>query len=200
MAANSHFPPLYLASTSVYRRELLTKLTADFTAVKPLVDETPLPEETAMQLVKRLAMAKAMAVAVTLDEGLVIGSDQVAVFNNKIIGKPHNATKAKSQLKGFSGQTVTFLTGLALVNAKSGKSQLVVEPFEVVFRELTEAEIDGYIAKEQPFDCAGSFKSEGLGISLFSQLRGDDPNSLIGLPLIRLNQMLLNENVNLLLR
>lgn len=200
MAANLHFPPLYLASTSVYRRELLTKLTADFTAVKPLVDETAKPAETAPQLVQRLALAKAQAVASSLAEGLVIGSDQVAVFNDEIIGKPHTAANAKTQLQRFSGQHVTFLTGLALVNARSGQTQLIIEPFAVVFRELTEAEIDGYITKEQPFDCAGSFKSEGLGISLFSQLRGDDPNSLIGLPLIRLNQMLLNEGVNLLLR
>ena len=106
---------------------------------------------------------------------------------------------AVKQLTRFSGQTVTFLTGLALVNAETGNAQVVVEPFDVNFRHLSAAEIDAYIAKEQPLDCAGSFKSEGLGISLFSKLSGDDPNSLIGLPLIRLNQMLLNEGVNVLL-
>lgn len=199
MTANSHFPPIYLASTSEYRRGLLSKLTHNFTAVKPNVDETAQAGETASQLVHRLALAKAQAVAHTLTEGLVIGSDQVAVFNNDIIGKPHTAANAKTQLQRFSGHTVTFLTGLALVNAKTGHYQLTVEPFAVEFRQLTDIEIDGYIAQEQPFDCAGSFKSEGLGIALFSKLHGDDPNSLIGLPLIRLNKMLLNEGVNVLL-
>lgn len=192
-------PPLYLASTSVYRQQLLSKLTAAFTAVKPDVDETPLPAETASQLVYRLALAKANSIAGNLQSGLVIGSDQVAVFANEIIGKPHTTENAVKQLTRFSGQTVTFLTGLALVNADTGKAQVVVEPFDVTFRHLSAAEIDAYIAKEQPLDCAGSFKSEGLGITLFSRLNGNDPNSLIGLPLIRLNTLLLNEGVNVLL-
>jgi len=192
-------PPLYLASTSIYRQQLLSKLTSSFFCIKPHVDETPLRGEAAIQLVKRLAEAKARAVATQLTEGLVIGSDQVAVFNNDIIGKPHNATNAVAQLKRFGGHTVTFLTGLALINAHTGNTQVVVEPFDVSFRTLSDAEITAYIEKEQPFDCAGSFKSEGLGISLFTKLSGEDPNSLIGLPLIRLNQLLLNEGVNLLL-
>ncbi|HEY9042334.1 MAG TPA: nucleoside triphosphate pyrophosphatase [Rheinheimera sp.] len=192
-------PPLYLASTSVYRQQLLSKLTAAFTAVKPDVDETPLPAETASQLVYRLALAKANSIAGNLQSGLVIGSDQVAVFANEIIGKPHTTENAVKQLTRFSGQTVTFLTGLALVNADTGKAQVVVEPFDVTFRHLSAAEIDAYIAKEQPLDCAGSFKSEGLGITLFSRLNGNDPNSLIGLPLIRLNALLLNEGINVLL-
>lgn len=191
-------PRLYLASTSVYRQQLLAKLSRNFTAIKPHVDETPRPNETAEQLVHRLAVAKAQAVAAGLSSGLVIGSDQVAVFDNAIIGKPHSVENACAQLRRFSGQSVTFLTGLALVNAQSGKVQVMVEPFNVSFRVLTDAEIIAYIDKEQPLDCAGSFKSEGLGISLFSKLSGDDPNSLIGLPLIRLNQMLLNEGVNVL--
>ena len=191
--------PLYLASTSVYRQQLLTKLTSQFCAVKPNVDETPNPAESAEQLVRRLALAKAQAVAETLQQGLVIGSDQVAVFNQRIIGKPHTIDNAVMQLREFSGQTVTFLTGLALVNAQNGNSQVAVEPFEVSFRPLSDAEIHAYITKEQPLDCAGSFKSEGLGISLFSKLNGNDPNSLIGLPLLQLNQMLLNEGVNVLL-
>lgn len=191
--------PLYLASTSVYRQQLLSKLTAAFTAVKPDVDETPLPAETASQLVHRLALAKANSIASTLQCGLVIGSDQVAVFANEIIGKPHTTENAVKQLTRFSGNTVTFLTGLALVNADTGRAQVVVEPFDVTFRHLSDAEIDAYIAKEQPLDCAGSFKSEGLGITLFSSLNGNDPNSLIGLPLIRLNALLLNEGVNVLL-
>ncbi|WP_445766491.1 Maf family protein [Rheinheimera sp.] len=192
--------PLYLASTSVYRQQLLTKLTSQFCAVKPNVDETPKPGESAEQLVRRLALAKAQAVADNIKQGLVIGSDQVAVFKQRIIGKPHTVDNAVMQLREFSGQTVTFLTGLALVNAQNGNSQLVVEPFEVSFRSLSDAEIHAYIAKEQPLDCAGSFKSEGLGISLFSKLNGNDPNSLIGLPLLQLNQMLLNEGVNVLLK
>ena len=191
--------PLYLASTSVYRQQLLTKLTSQFSAVRPDVDETPQPGENAEQLVRRLALAKAQAVAANLNLGLIIGSDQVAVFNQRIIGKPHTVDNAVIQLSGFSGQTVTFLTGLAVVNAKSGSTQVVVEPFEVSFRSLSDAEIRAYVSKEQPLDCAGSFKSEGLGISLFSKFSGDDPNSLIGLPLIQLNQMLLNEGVNVLL-
>ena len=191
--------PLYLASTSVYRQQLLTKLTSQFCAVKPNVDETPKPSESAEQLVRRLALAKAQAVAADIQHGLVIGSDQVAVFKQRIIGKPHTVDNAVMQLREFSGQTVTFLTGLVLVNAQNGNSQLAVEPFEVSFRSLSDAEIRAYIAKEQPLDCAGSFKSEGLGISLFSKLNGNDPNSLIGLPLLQLNQMLLNEGVNVLL-
>lgn len=192
-------PPLYLASTSVYRQQLLTKLTSSFQTAKPEVDETPLPGESAEQLVQRLALAKATAVASGLTSGLIIGSDQVAIFNNTIIGKPHTADNAFMQLKRFSGQSVRFLTGLALINAETGRSQVCVEPFDVSFRQLSDAEISAYINKEQPLDCAGSFKSEGLGISLFSKLCGNDPNSLIGLPLIRLNQLLLNEGVNLLL-
>ncbi|HSG50974.1 MAG TPA: Maf family protein [Rheinheimera sp.] len=190
---------LYLASTSRYRQQLLAKLTDKFCCIKPDVDETPLPGEAAQELVERLALAKARSVASTLASGLVIGSDQVAVFNNVIIGKPHTVDKACEQLRLFSGQKVTFLTGLAVINAASGQQQLVVEPFTVHFRNLSDAEIAAYIHKEQPLDCAGSFKSEGLGISLFSRLEGDDPNSLIGLPLIRLNQMLINEGINLLL-
>jgi MAF protein len=193
-------PALYLASTSQYRQQLLAKLTTRFHTAKPLVDETPLANESADQLVRRLAVAKAQAVAASLSAGLVIGSDQVAMFNNEIIGKPHTAENALAQLRCFSGNSVTFLTGLALVNAQTGNIQVIVEPFNVSFRTLTDTEIIAYIDKEQPLDCAGSFKSEGLGISLFSKLSGDDPNSLIGLPLIRLNQMLLNEGVNVLLK
>ncbi|WP_372625164.1 nucleoside triphosphate pyrophosphatase [Arsukibacterium sp.] len=195
---HSALPALYLASTSVYRQQLLTKLTPHFTAVKPQTDETPLPDEDATALVRRLARAKAQAVAATLSEGLVIGSDQVAVFNGQIIGKPHTVANAIAQLSQFSGHSVTFLTGLALINAATGQCQLVVEPFAVCFRTLSQQEIVAYVEREQPLDCAGSFKSEGLGISLFSALRGDDPNSLIGLPLIKLLQLLRNEGVNLL--
>ena len=189
---------LYLASTSVYRKALLEKLTPNFSTAKPDVDETALPGETPEQLVSRLAVLKAQAVANHLTEGLVIGSDQVAVFNGQILGKPHTAENAYKQLKSFSGHCVTFLTGLALVNAQTKHYQLCVEPFKVHFRELTDAEILTYIEREQPLNSAGSFKSEGLGISLFEKLEGDDPNSLIGLPLIRLLEMLRNEGRDLL--
>lgn len=189
---------LYLASTSVYRKALLEKLTPNFSTAKPDVDETALHDETPEQLVSRLAVLKAQAVANSLTEGLVIGSDQVAVFNGQILGKPHTAENAYKQLKSFSGHCVTFLTGLALVNAQTKQHQLCVEPFKVHFRELTDAEILTYIEREQPLNSAGSFKSEGLGISLFEKLEGDDPNSLIGLPLIRLLEMLRNEGRDLL--
>ena len=193
-------PALYLASTSVYRRALLQKLTTQFSCVKPKVDETPLPDETAEALVNRLALAKANAVAATLSDGLVIGSDQIAVFQGEILGKPHTVANAEAQLRQFSGQAVTFLTGLAVVNAATGTVQQAIEPFVVHFRELSEAEISHYVAREMPLDCAGSFKSEGLGIALFDKLQGDDPNSLIGLPLIRLLAMLRDEGLNLLLQ
>lgn len=196
---NNHRLPLYLASTSVYRQSLLQKLTTEFTAIRPDTDETPLPGETASALVQRLAEAKAQAVAATLTSGLVIGSDQVAVFDNTIIGKPHTIAKAHAQLSAFSGQAVTFFTGLSLINIATGNTQTLFDPFTVHFRQLTQAEISAYIAREQPLNCAGSFKSEGLGISLFSKFEGEDPNSLIGLPLIKLLQLLRNEGVNLLL-
>ena len=189
---------LILASTSRYRASLLKRLGLNFECIAPKTDESPFENETPKALAERLAIAKASAVA-QQHNGLVIGSDQVAVFNNTIIGKPHTFDKACQQLRLFSGQKVTFFTGLAVINAASGKQQVVVEPFAVHFRNLSDAEITAYVQKEQPLDCAGSFKSEGLGISLFSRLEGDDPNSLIGLPLIRLNQMLMNEGINLLL-
>ncbi|MDX3774039.1 Maf family protein [Chromatiaceae bacterium AAb-1] len=193
-------PPIWLASTSAYRRELLQKLTGKFHYAAPDTDETPLPGETAAALVQRLSLAKARSVAAGLTDGLVIGSDQVAVYQQQIIGKPHTEQNAIAQLTQFSGQQITFLTGLAVVNVATGNAQVITEPFIVHFRQLSGAEIQAYIKREQPLNCAGSFKSEGLGISLFSKLEGNDPNALIGLPLIRLNQLLLNEGVNLLLQ
>lgn len=191
---------LWLASTSVYRKALLEKLTPNFQTAKPEVDETAQPGETAEALVERLAIAKARAVANQLAEGLVIGSDQVALFNGTILGKPHTAENAFLQLKAFSGNKVTFLTGLAVVNAATAEVNYCVEPFYVHFRELTDDDIYTYIEREQPLNCAGSFKSEGLGITLFSKLEGDDPNSLIGLPLIKLHQLLKQQGRDLLLQ
>ncbi len=142
---------------------------------------------------ERLSLAKAQTVAAHFKQGLVIGSDQVAVIDNEILGKPGNYDNAVAQLERAAGKTVTFLTGLALVNAQSGSIQAEVVPFKVVFRELSREQIDNYLKAEQPYNCAGSFKSEGLGIALFERLEGDDPNTLIGLPLIRLIRMLEKE-------
>ena len=191
--------PLYLASTSVYRKALLEKLTSNFHTAKPEVDETPLSGETPEQLVLRLAETKARAIAANLTDGLVIGSDQVAVFAGNILGKPHTVDNAFAQLASFSGNAVTFLTGLAVVDAKSQQAKVCIEPFVVHFRHLTNEEISTYIAREQPLNCAGSFKSEGLGITLFEKLEGDDPNSLIGLPLIKLHLMLKEFGADLLI-
>lgn len=186
---------LVLASSSTYRKQLLNKLGLPFIQDSPDIDESPQPNETADTLVKRLALSKAQALSSRHPHSLIIGSDQVAVFRGKIIGKPHTEHNAKKQLSQFSGQSVTFLTGLCLYNTATGTSQVEIERFTVHFKTLSTDQIDGYIRKEQPLDCAGSFKSEGLGIALFNSLEGDDPNSLIGLPLIRLVNMLNKEGV-----
>lgn len=186
---------LILASTSPFRKAILEKLGVPFSTQSPEVDETPVDNETPEQLVKRLSIAKAKAVADSIEDGLVIGSDQVAVIDNQILGKPGNHENAVKQLQFASGKTVTFLTGLCLYNANTGNYQVEVVPFNVVFRELSEQQIDNYLKKEQPYNCAGSFKSEALGISLFEKLEGEDPNTLIGLPLIRLVRMLENEGM-----
>jgi MAF protein len=192
-------PKLWLASSSEYRKAILSKLTKNFKSQSPNVDETIQQHELASTLVSRLALAKAQAVASTLTQGLVIGSDQVALFQGAIIGKPQCFDKAIEQLRRFSGHKVQFLTGLAVVNAADQSVQQHIDYFDVWFRTLTEAEIVRYVEKEQPLDCAGSFKAEGLGIALFTKLSGDDPNSLIGLPLLKLNQMLINAGYNVLL-
>lgn len=186
---------LILASTSPFRKAILEKLDIPFDTQSPEVDETPLDNESPEMLVERLSIAKAKAIADSLDKGLIIGSDQVAIIDNKILGKPGSHAKAVEQLLQASGKTVTFLTGLCLYNATSKTYQVEVVPFNVVFRELTKKQIDNYLNKEKPYNCAGSFKSEGLGITLFEKLDGDDPNTLIGLPLIRLVRMLEKEGV-----
>ena len=189
---------LILASTSPFRKNVLEKLGLPFDCHAPEVDEAPQPHETPAQLVERLSIAKAQAVAAHLQQGLVIGSDQVAVIDDEILGKPGNHENAVGQLERASGKTVTFLTGLALVNAESGAIQAEVVPFKVVFRQLTQPQIVNYLNAEQPYNCAGSFKSEGLGIALFDRLEGDDPNTLIGLPLIRLIRMLEKEGMTVI--
>ena len=191
----SHLP-LILASSSPYRRLLLDKLTVPYQHYSPNIDESHHEGESAEALVVRLAEAKAKEIAKDQPEALIIGSDQVAKLNDHIITKPNDHTNAIEQLEVASGKRVTFLTGLCLLNSQSGHSQSLVSPFHVDFRVLSRQEIEAYLEKEQPYDCAGSFKSEGLGITLFEKLEGDDPNALIGLPLIELVRMLINEGVN----
>lgn len=186
---------LLLASTSPFRRELLARLQLPFQVVAPHVDETPLQDERPADLTARLAESKAGAVAAAEFRALVIGSDQVAVLDGRILGKPGSHERALAQLTRASGRTVMFYTGLCLLDSDSGRRQVEVVPFRVIFRRLTEAQIERYLRREQPYHCAGSFKSEGLGIALFERLEGEDPTSLIGLPLIRLVRMLEVEGV-----
>ena len=190
--------PLILASTSPFRKQLLEKLNLTFSCCSPEVDETPLENETPVELVLRLAKLKAAAGAIQYSEGIVIGSDQVAVINNQIIGKPLNRETAIEQLSQASGQAITFYTGLAIHNIETAEVDSLVEPFTVYFRELSQKEICRYVDIEQPFYCAGSFKSEGLGIALFERLEGKDPNTLVGLPLISLIDLLHRQGIAVL--
>lgn len=189
---------LILASSSPFRRQILDKLQIEYTCISPDIDESQFENETASQLVKRLAENKARKIADSVSDSLVIGSDQVAVLGDEILGKPHTHANAVKQLEKLSGNTVTFLTGLALINSKTGQVQSEVVPFKVVFRSLSKQMIENYLKTEQPYSCAGSFKSEALGIVLFERLEGEDPNTLVGLPLIRLVRMLENEGMNIL--
>ncbi|PKO72312.1 MAG: septum formation inhibitor Maf [Betaproteobacteria bacterium HGW-Betaproteobacteria-14] len=188
-------PTLVLASTSLYRRELLARLLVRFDVADPQADESVLPEEPPSATAERLAVAKAMAVASRFPDALIIGSDQVAFVANQRFGKPLVRERAIEQLRLMSGRTVTFHTGLCLLNSATGRSQVCGVPTEVAFRQLSDEEIERYLDKEQPYHCAGSAKSEGLGISLLSSIRGDDPNALIGLPLIALCRMLRAEGM-----
>jgi septum formation protein len=189
--------PLILASTSPYRRQLLERLKLPFTTVSPRIDETPLPGETPRQLVLRLSEQKARATAAVHSGSLIIGSDQTAVLNHEMLGKSGNRTNAFAQLKKCSGNSVTFHTGLCVLDTGSGRIQLDDIEYTVKFRVLTPQQIERYIDSEQPFDCAGSFKAESLGITLFEHMQGDDPTALIGLPLIRLTTMLQNAGIQL---
>jgi len=191
-------PMIVLASTSPYRRVLLERLGLPFTNASPLVDESRRAGESPQALVMRLAESKARAVAGAHPRALVIGSDQVAVYNGSIVGKPHHHDKAVEQLRSASGRTVTLYTGLALVNADTRRVQREVIPYRVTFRVLTDTQIESYLRLEQPYSCAGSVKSEGLGIALLEKFEGDDPNTLIGLPLIRLVRMLENEGIKII--
>lgn len=191
--------PLVLGSGSKYRRAIMDKLHLIYNVVKPDIDESAVNEEQPEQLVGRLAEEKAQAVVRKLngEPSIIIGSDQVAVCDGLILGKPGTEEKAIEQLKSFVGKTVTFYTGLAVLNSQTSQCEVRIEPFFVTFRDnITADEIARYVELEQPLDCAGSFKSEGLGVSLFSEMKGNDPNTLIGLPTIALLDMLRSQGIN----
>jgi MAF protein len=188
---------LILASTSVFRKTVLEKLRLPFTCQAPATDETPHNGEPAEALVRRLAQEKAESISANNPDSLIIGSDQVAVLNNNIIGKPLNHERATSQLRACSGKTVTFYTGLCLHDTAANHSEVICDLFRVHFRVLSDAQIERYLLQERPYQCAGSFKSEGLGISLFNKLEGHDPNTLVGLPLIRLIELLEHQGIEI---
>ena len=189
---------LILGSTSVYRRELLTRLRVPFSVESPHVDEAALPGETPAGLAQRLALAKARAVAERFPEAVVIGSDQVADLDGTALGKPGEHARAVTQLRQMSGKTVIFQTAIAVVCMASGFSQEALAPVQVKFRELSDVEIENYLQAEQPYDCAGSAKSEGLGIALLERIDNDDPTALVGLPLIRTAALLRAAGIDLL--
>ncbi len=189
---------LILGSTSVYRRELMQRLRLPFDVVPPNVDETPLPGESPRELAGRLALAKAQAVARLYPRAVVIGSDQVADLNGQPLGKPGTHARAVAQLARMSGKTVVFQTAVAVVCAETGFSQHDLAPVQVKFRVLNASEIEAYLQAEKPYDCAGSAKSEGLGISLLESIDSDDPTALVGLPLIRTCRMMRAAGINVL--
>ncbi len=189
---------LVLGSTSPYRKALLEKLHLDFVCDSPDIDESPLQQEGIEAMVIRLAQAKAEAVAERHPDSLIIGSDQSAVLNGKKLTKPGNFDTAMQQLTEASGQQVTFQTGLCLLNSVTGHSQTACIPYSVKFRQLNENMIKHYLLKEEPYNCAGSFKSEALGIALFEKFEGEDPNALIGLPLIKLVEFMEKEGFSIL--
>nr|VFJ69681.1 MAG: MAF protein [Candidatus Kentron sp. FM]VFJ74783.1 MAG: MAF protein [Candidatus Kentron sp. FM]VFK17801.1 MAG: MAF protein [Candidatus Kentron sp. FM] len=200
------FPPIVLASTSVYRRGLLSRLGLAFETQSPTTDERPLAGETPRALVYRLAKAKARSIAAAMaptmtpdhPAALIIGSDQVAVLDDTILGKPGDLAATIEQLSRAAGRRVTFLTGVCVLNTETGKADVDVVAFSVLFRKLTGRQIRNYAERERPFDCAGGFKSESLGVALFERMEGEDPTALVGLPLIRLTDMLARQGVDVL--
>lgn len=194
----AHARPVVLGSTSRYRHELLSRLRFPFDTANPEVDESPRPDETPSDLARRLALAKAHAVARRFPEAVVIGSDQVADLDGEALGKPGTHERARAQLRLMSGRTVVFQTAVAVVCEASGFEQLDLAPVQVVFRDLDDGEIERYLKAEQPYDCAGSAKSEGLGIALIDRIDNDDPSALVGLPLIRTCRMLRAAGVTVL--
>lgn len=189
--------PLILGSASVHRKALLERLRIPFIVAPANVDETPLAEESSRGLVSRLAADKARALAMAYPAALIIGSDQAAVAGDEILGKPGGHDQAVAQLSRMSDRCVVFMTSICLLNTRTGRLQLDVVDYAVAFRSLDQGAIERYVAAELPYDCAGAFKSEGLGITLVSRFEGDDPTALIGLPLIRLGEMLREEGVDL---
>jgi septum formation protein len=189
---------LILASSSSYRRELLQKLQIPFSCISPKLDESALPDEKPHQTALRLAQEKAKKVAQEYPHALIIGCDQVATLDDETLGKPINHKNATKQLQMMRGKEVTFHSALCLFNAETNHIQSDVVPYLVKFRNLTDEEIERYLVKDQPYQCAGSAKSEGLGIALIERMIGEDPNALIGLPLIKLVSMLSNEKVSVL--
>ncbi|MBL4940240.1 MAG: septum formation inhibitor Maf [Colwellia sp.] len=189
---------LVLGSTSPFRQSILEKLNLPFACANPNIDESALVNEMPQALVERLAVEKAKAVASQFPNALIIGSDQVAVCDGDILGKPHNFDNGVKQLTKFSNKSVTFYTGLCVYDSSSDTTKSLVEPFIVHFNKLSPSAIASYLTAEQPYNCAGSFKSEGLGICLFKKLEGDDPNTLIGLPLIKLVTLLKQHGLDVL--
>lgn len=188
---------LILASSSTYRKALLERLHLPFICVTPDIDETPLPGESPQQQVLRLAEQKALKVGEGEPDALIIGSDQIALLGDQVLGKPGTYENAYQQLQTMCGQRVRFLTGLSLINTATDNRQHSCEPYDVYFRNLSDTEIERYLKREQPYHCAGSFKSEQLGISLVEKMGGGDPTALVGLPLISLCRMLNNEAVHI---
>ncbi len=184
---------IIMASSSPYRKALMQRLQISFITINPGISESPLPSESASQIVSRLAREKAEKVAENEKNALIIGTDQVAILEDRILGKPGSRSNAKKQLTSMRDQEVSFLTGLCVLNTRSGNSLTDVVSTKVSFRDYSDNEIERYLDKESPFDCAGSFKSEQLGITLVKAISGSDPTSLIGLPLIRLAEMLRSE-------
>lgn len=189
---------LILGSSSPFRKAILDKLNLDYQTASPDIDETPLSKEAPQDYVARLAEAKARRLQNDYPDALIIGSDQTAVINGQIIGKPGDHATAVQQLRDAAGQKITFYTGLCLLNSATDCVQVETVPFHVHFRQLTDQMIENYLQLEKPYSCAGSFKSEGAGIALFERLEGEDPNTLIGMPLIRLIRMLENENMRVI--
>jgi len=188
---------LVLASSSIYRKELLKRLQLPFETLAPDTDETPLPDESARATSIRLAQEKARVAAEIFPDALIIGSDQVALLEGRHLGKPLTHDNAVKQLRAMRGKTTHFYTALTLLNSRTGNIQTEVAENFVTLRNLSDSEIESYLLKEQPYHCAGSAKSEGLGIALMSRISGDDPTALIGLPLILLTEMLRRENIRL---
>lgn len=194
--ATSLKPEIILASSSPFRKSLLQRLHLDFECYSPDIDESRYPEEKAAAYVCRLARQKAEIVGKRFPKAVVIGSDQCAIINGEILGKPGSHENAMQQLKNAQGKTVVFHTGVCVLSSKNGFCEVDNIPYEVDFRRLDDSQLEHYLQVEQPYQCAGSFKSEGYGVCLFNQMRGEDPTALIGLPLIRLVQMLENSGVD----